>query len=88
MQGIRLQNTRQLQISSLISSCPITILTLDDHVNITARLASEAGPGHILIRDAAYSAASLNLGDPEHQQLELQGKSKPIGVRVLHSARD
>jgi adenylate cyclase len=59
---------------------------LGDNVNITARLASEAGPGEILISDASYAAANLNLGDLEHQQLELKGKSEPIGVRVLHIA--
>jgi adenylate cyclase len=61
---------------------------LGDNVNIAARLASEAGPGEILISDAAYSAAGLNLGDLEHQQLELKGKSEPIGVRSLHVVQD
>ena len=60
---------------------------LGDNVNITARLASQAGTGEILISDAAYSAANLNLSDMEHRQLELKGKSEPIGVRALHVAR-
>lgn len=60
---------------------------LGDNVNITARLASEAGTGEILISNAAYSAANLNLGDLEHRQLELKGKSEPIGVRILRAAR-
>jgi adenylate cyclase len=57
---------------------------LGDNVNITARLASEAGPGEILISEAAYSAANLNLGKLERRQLALRGKSEPIGVYVLH----
>ena len=61
---------------------------LGDNVNITARLASEAGPGEILISDAAYFAASLNLGELEQRQLELKGKTEPIGVHVLHVVRD
>lgn len=61
---------------------------LGDNVNITARLASEAGPGEILISDAAYSAANLSLGELEHRQLDLKGKSEPIGVHVLQVARD
>ena len=61
---------------------------LGDNVNITARLASEAGPGEILISDAAYSAANLNLGQLEHRQLDLKGKSEPIGVHVWQVARD
>ncbi|HEX9332466.1 MAG TPA: adenylate/guanylate cyclase domain-containing protein [Anaerolineales bacterium] len=57
---------------------------LGDNVNITARLASHAGTGEILISDAAYSAANLNIRDLERRQMELKGKSEPIGVRVLH----
>src|SRR5688572_1168613 len=56
---------------------------LGDNVNITARLASEAGPGEILISDAAYAAANLNRGDLERRQLELKGKTEPTGVRVM-----
>ena len=61
---------------------------LGDNVNITARLASEAGAGEILISDAAYSAAGLNIGGWEHRQMELKGKSEPIDVRVLRVTRD
>lgn len=51
-------------------------------------LASQAGPGEILISDTAYSAANLNLGELEHQQLDLKGKSEPTGVRILHIVQD
>ena len=51
-------------------------------------LASQAGPGEILISDAAYSAANLNLGELEHQPLVLKGKSEPTGVRILHIVQD
>jgi adenylate cyclase len=61
---------------------------LGDNVNITARLASEAGPGEILISDTAFSAAKLDLGELEHRQLGLKGKSEPVGVHVLEVARD
>jgi len=56
---------------------------LGDNVNITARLASEAGPGEILISDASFAAANLNRADLERRQLELKGKSETIGVRIL-----
>jgi adenylate cyclase len=56
---------------------------LGDSVNITARLASEAGPGEILISDAAYSAANMTIQNLEHRQLDLKGKSEAIGVHVL-----
>lgn len=60
---------------------------LGDNVNITARLASQAGPGEILISEASYAAANLNREDLERRQLELKGKSEPIGVRVLRVDR-
>ena len=58
---------------------------LGDNVNITARLASQARPGEALISDAAYAAAGLDLGRLEQRQLELKGKSGPVGVRVLRT---
>jgi len=57
---------------------------LGDNVNITARLASEAQAGEILVSDAVCSAANLNLENLEHRQMELKGKSESISVRVLH----
>ncbi len=61
---------------------------LGDNVNITARLASEAGAGEILISEASYMAANLDREDLEHRQMELKGKSEPIGVRVLRVMQD
>jgi adenylate cyclase len=66
------------------SEATMDFTALGDNVNITARLASEAGPGEILISDASYSASNLNHENLEHRQMELKGKSEPIGVRVLH----
>jgi adenylate cyclase len=60
---------------------------LGDNVNIAARLASEAGVGEILISEAAYTAANLQLGGLERRQLELKGKSESIGVYVLQVAQ-
>jgi Adenylate cyclase, family 3 (some proteins contain HAMP domain) len=57
---------------------------LGDNVNITARLASSAGAGEILISEASCSAAGLSPADLEHRRLELKGRSEPIGVYVLH----
>jgi adenylate cyclase len=56
---------------------------LGDNVNITARLASAAGAGEILISEASCLASKLDLGSLEHRQLELKGKSEPFSVRVL-----
>ena len=60
---------------------------LGDHVNIAARLASHAGPGEILVSDTTYSIANLKFGNLEHRQMQLKGKSEPVGVHVLHVGR-
>jgi adenylate cyclase len=62
---------------------PTDFTALGDNVNITARLASRAGPGEILISDAAYTAAGIDIENLEHQQLELKGKRESISVHVL-----
>jgi len=59
-----------------------------DSVNVTARLACEAGTGQILISDAAFAAAELDQGDLEQRHLELKGKSEPTGARVLRLGRE
>jgi len=63
------------------------ITALGDNVNTAARLASKAGPGEILVSEAAYAAAGLDLANVEQRQLELKGKSEPVGVRVLSAGR-
>lgn len=59
------------------------ITALGDNVNVTARLASQAGAGEALISEMAYQAAGVNLENATQRQLELKGKSEPIRVRVL-----
>lgn len=62
------------------------ITALGDNVNVAARLASRAGPGEVLISDAAYTAAGDDLGPLEQRALELKGKSEPVRVRVARVA--
>ncbi len=59
------------------------LTALGDAVNTTARLASNAATGEVLITETAYAAAGLNLEDLEQRQLELKGKSEPVNVRVI-----
>jgi adenylate cyclase len=58
---------------------------LGDNVNITARLASQAGAGEILISDATCAAAGFEGKGLEHRHLSLKGKSEPIGVCILRA---
>ena len=67
---------------------PADFTALGDNVNITARLASHAGPGEILISDAARAAADIDLDDLEHRQLELKGNSESTGVYVMRVSAD
>ncbi len=58
---------------------------LGDNVNITARLASKALAGEVLISETTYQAAHLDDESLEIRDLELKGKSETVRVRVIHS---
>jgi len=58
---------------------------LGDNVNITARLASKAGAGEVLVSEATCNAARIETGGLEKRELELKGKSELVSVRVLHA---
>jgi adenylate cyclase len=53
-----------------------------DSMNITARLASQAGAGEILVSESAYHQAAL-IATTEKRTLELKGRSEPVKVHVL-----
>jgi adenylate cyclase len=59
------------------------ITVLGDTANTAARLSTRARQGEILISEAAYTAAGMNLGQLETRRLELKGKSQPILVYIL-----
>jgi adenylate cyclase len=57
---------------------------LGDVVNVTARLASAAGAGEILVNELAADRAALATRTVERRHLELKGKTQPTTVYVLH----
>ena len=59
------------------------ITVLGDAANTTARLASQAGPGEILVSEAACHMANLDLKDCETRTLNLKGRTEPVAVRVI-----
>lgn len=61
---------------------------LGDVVNVTARLASAAGPGEILVNDRAAERAGLGTASLEVRQLELKGKSQLTTVYVINAGRE
>lgn len=58
----------------------IDFTALGDNVNIAARLAEYAAPGHALVSDSTYRAVGLNFEDVECRKLDLRGMSDTIVV--------
>jgi adenylate cyclase len=67
----------------------IDIIALGDAVNTAARLAANAGPGEILVSEQAWNVSGLGteLGaeGAEVRQLQIKGRSEPVGVRILRA---
>ncbi len=59
------------------------VRALGDSVNTTARLASAAGPGEVLISEPAWKAAGLTPTGLEQRHLKLKGRSESVDVQVL-----
>lgn len=58
---------------------------LGDNVNIAARLASNAGPGEVLVSEATADQAGTDWIGLDQRELSLKGKSQSIGVYVLRN---
>ena len=68
-----------------VGSAGVTQFTvLGDAPNTTARLASKAAGGEILLSDASAEQAGIDVSGMEHRMLELKGRAEPLGVYVLH----
>ena len=77
-------NTGQAYVGAVGTAEKVEFTALGDAVNVTARLASLAGVGEILITDAAARAAKVASADvAEHRRLELRGKSEATEVVVV-----
>ena len=63
----------------------VEFTALGDAVNVSARLATEAGAGELLLTAATASAAGVEVTGLEPRRLALRGKSEAIDVVVLHS---
>jgi len=59
------------------------ITALGDDVNLTARLASLASAGEILITEAARAASGLPTDGLEPRRLDLKGRRAPVDVWLL-----
>jgi len=61
----------------------VDITALGDAVNTTARLASQARAGEILLSEQTIQAANIDPMKMEKRTLDLKGKSQPFDVRVM-----
>jgi adenylate cyclase len=59
---------------------------LGDAVNTTARLASEAAGGELLVSAEAAEAAETDPAGLERRTITVRGRTKPVDVVVLHPA--
>jgi adenylate cyclase len=59
---------------------------LGDPVNTTARLASAAAAGEVIVSVAAAEAAGTPIDNAERRTLELRGRSEPLDVVILQPA--
>ena len=59
---------------------------LGDVVNTTARLASAAGAGEVIVSTTAAQAAGSPTDGVERRRLDLRGRTEPIDVLVLRPA--
>lgn len=57
-----------------------------DEVNLTARLASKAAPGEIILSEQALKDAGIDGNELETRSLDLKGFSEPVSVRVMSNA--
>ena len=73
-------------VGTLGSSAEISDFTaLGDAVNTTARLASLAGPGELLISAASVEHASLDVSGLEHRSVEVRGREAGLDVYAWHA---
>jgi adenylate cyclase len=76
-------NTGVAYVGAVGTAEHVEFTALGDVVNVTARLASAAAAGELLITDAAAEAAGLKVEGVERRQLDLRGKTQATDVIVL-----
>lgn len=78
-------NTGVAYVGAVGTAEHVEFTALGDAVNITARLASTAGAGELLVTDSTAGALGLADASLERRQLDLRGKTETTSVVVLHA---
>lgn len=76
-------NTGTAYVGAVGTADHVEFTALGDTVNITARLASAAGMGEVLVTESAAQAADLAVTGLERRHLDLRGKTEATEVFVL-----
>jgi adenylate cyclase len=79
-------NTDTAYVGTVGEGENLDLTAMGDAVNVTARLASAAAAGEVLVTAAAARAARLDEAALEHRQLTLRGRTRPTEVVVLGAA--
>jgi adenylate cyclase len=79
-------NTGVAYVGTVGQGDMVDMTALGDPVNVTARLASAARAGELLVTTAALEAAGLDATGLEHRSLALRGKSGSTEVVVIGPA--
>jgi adenylate cyclase len=80
-------NTGTAYVGAVGTAEHVEFTALGDAVNVTARLASAAASGELLVTESAVQSAGYPVRGVERRQLELRGRSAPIDVIVLRAVR-
>ena len=76
-------NTGIAYVGAVGTAEHVEFTALGDAVNVTARLASAAGPGELLVTDSTMAAIGAEYPGVERRQLDLRGKTEATSVVVL-----
>jgi adenylate cyclase len=76
-------NTGVAFVGSVGEGMDAELTAMGDVVNVTARLASDAGEGEILVTTATAAQSGITVGSAERRSLWLKGKSEATEVFVI-----
>ena len=76
-------NTGTAYVGAVGTAEHVEFTALGDAVNVTARLASAAGRGDLLVTEAAGRAAAFAAEGFESRQLDLRGKTAATDVIIV-----
>jgi adenylate cyclase len=76
-------NTGTAYVGSIGEGADTELAAMGDVVNVTARLASAAAAGEVLVTTAAVSSANMATDGLERRSLPLKGKSEATDVVVI-----